>query len=230
MFMKLGVSTLGCLVLLAFGCDSKTGDGQTAVQANVPQTASASQSSSPSSPANVNNTASPQPSANLSTRPAASTGFLDACAMIEKSEIASVQGAPVQSEVPSTQAGNALAISQCYYTVASADGSKNLSVHLEVIQADPKGSNPKAVKDYWERAFGEKRKGEEGEEKEASKPPQPVSGVGEEAFWIGNAKVGALYALKKDKMVRLSIGGAYDPKTRLEKSKMLIENVLKRLA
>jgi hypothetical protein len=148
--------------------------------------------------------------------------------MIDKSEIASLQGAQVQSTVPGTQTTNGLAISQCYFTVNSADGSKNLSVHLEVIQPDPK--TPNAVKDYWERTFGEEHKGGRGEEEKESKPPQPVSGVGEEAFWIGNARVGALYALQKGKMVRVSVGGADDVKTKIEKSKKLVTDVLKRLS
>jgi hypothetical protein len=154
---------------------------------------------------------------------------VDACALLEKSEIASVQGAEVQSTVPSSQMNGSLAISQCYYTVTPADSSNNLSVHLEVIQADPK--SPNAVKEYWEKAFGEKeRKGEEAEEEKEGGPPQRVRGVGEEAFWIGNARVGALYALKKNKLVRVSIGGADDQKAKIEKSKKLVANVLKRLA
>jgi hypothetical protein len=228
MFVKLASTLFCCLVLLANGCGSKTGDGQTIAPANAPETASASPASPSSSPANVNGTASPQTPTNSSASEAAGTGFLDACAMINKSEIAATQGAPVQSMVPSTQTNAGLAISQCYYTVSSADGSKNLSVHLEVIQ--PNLKIPNAVKDYWERTFGEKHKGEGGEEEKESKPPQPVSGVGEEAFWIGNARVGALYALHKGKMVRVSVGGADDAKTKIEKSKKLAADVLKRLS
>ena len=223
MFVKLGITLLCCLVLLTNGCDSKS--AETVTQANAPQTASASASN----PASVNSAPSPAPTANSEASPKAGTGFVDACALIEKSEIASVQGAQVQSVTPSTLMNGALAISQCYYTVTSADGSKNLSVHLEVIKADPK--SPNAVKEYWERAFGDKEgKGEKDEAEKESGPPQPVSGIGEEAFWIGNAKVGALYALKKGKLVRVSVGGPDDPKTKLEKSKKLIANVLKRLA
>lgn len=230
MLFKLCVSLLCSLVLLcslgflATGCESKSGDGLTTAKANAPQTASASTSSSPS-PASVNSAASPQPPAPSSASPATSSGYLAACALIEKSEIASVQGAPVQSEVPSTQAGNALAISQCYFTVASPDGSKNLSVHLEVIQADAK--SPKAATEYWEKAFSSKGESDEAE-KEASKP-LPIPGVGEEAFWVGNTRAGALYALKKARIVRVSVGGPDDMKTKLEKSKTLIAKVLKRL-
>jgi hypothetical protein len=223
MTFKLGITLLGSLILLATGCNSKSGG--TVPQANAPQTASASASN----PANVNGAASPSPTINSPASPPSGTGFVDACALIEKSEIASVQGAEVQSSTPSTQMNGALAISMCYYTVTSADSSKNLSVHLEVIKADPK--SPNAVKEYWERAFEDKEgKGEKGEEEKESGPPQPVRGIGEEAFWMGNARVGALYALNKGKLVRVSIGGAYDPKTRLEKTKPLVANVLKRLS
>lgn len=221
MFAKLCVTLL--LFFLPTACDSKSGNSQTAAQPNA-QTVSAS----PSSPTTLNGAASPQPSANSSSSPLVGNSFLDACALIDSSEIASVQGAKVQSTVPSTQMNGTLAISQCYYTVNSANGSKNLSVNLTVIQADRK--NPNAVKDYWEKSFGENGKGEEGDEDKERKPPQPVSGVGEEAFWIANGKVGTLYTLKKNRMLRLSIGGAYDPKSRLDKSKTLIANALKHLS
>lgn len=223
MFVKLGGILLVCLVLLAAGCGSKPGDSQTGAQANAQQTASAP----PSSSTNVNGGANPQ--ANSSANPSMGNGFLNACAMINNSEIAGVQGAQVQSTTPSTQMNGDLAISQCYYALNSADGSKNLSVHLEVIQADPK--SPNAVKEYWERAFGDKDKNrEKGEEEEKeSGPPRPVRGVGEEAFWIGNAKVGALYALKKGKLVRISIGGVVDIEARLQKSKTLMEKALTRI-
>jgi len=139
-----------------------------------------------------------------------------------------VQGAPVQSVLPNTQMNGPLAISQCYFTVNSADGSQNLSVHLEVIQADQK--SPNAVKEYWERSFGEKHKGEEGEQEKEASAPLAVNGVGEEAFWVGNAKVGALYARQKNKMVRVSVGGAGDSKTKMEKSKQLAADALRRLS
>lgn len=222
MLIKPGVTLFCSLVLLAGGCDSKS--GETVTQSNGPQIASAS------NPANVNVAASPSPSANSEASPPAGAGFVNACTLIEKSEIAFVQGAEVQSVTPNSQMNGALAISQCYYAVNSADGSKNLSVHLEVIQPDPK--SPNAVKEYWQRAFGDKEgKGEKDEEEEKeSGPPRPVRGIGEEAFWIGNAKVGALYALKKGKLVRISIGGAVDVENRLQKSRTLMEKALKRIS
>ena len=220
MLFKLSICLISCLFLLANGSGSKSALAQNSAPVDTPPMASPYSSK----PTSVNGAAKLQRSAGFRS----SAGLLDACTLIDKLEIASLQGAPVQSLVPSNQSGGALAISQCYYTVV--DASKNLSVHLQVIQAAKKGSRSNVVKDYWEKAFEDKDRGEEEEgEKEASKP-LPISGVGEEAFWVGNHVVGALYALKKGNMVRVSVGGPDDAKTKIEKSKKLAAIVLKRLS
>jgi len=157
--------------------------------------------------------------------PTVPAGALDVCSLIDKSEIATEQGAQVQSTTPSNQVNGALVTSQCYYAVTSADGAKNLSVHLQVMKADSK--DPKAVSEYWKNAFHVEKKRTR-PKKEG--PPQAVAGVGEEAFWIDSGKTGVLYALKKDSLLRLSVGGAADPKIRLEKSKTLMAKALARVA
>ena len=40
---------------------------------------------------------------------------------------------------------------------------------------------------------------------------------------------GALYVLKKDQFLRLSVGGSADARTKLNKSKMLAQQILKKL-
>ena len=219
MLFKVSTYLITCLFLWPSGSGSKSALAQNSAPVNAPQMASPYYSKSPS----VTAAAKPEPSAGSRS----TGGLLDACTLIDKLEIASLQGAPVQSLVPSNQAGGALAISQCYYTVV--DASKNLSVHLQVIQAAQKGSRSNVVRDYWEKAFEDKDRGEEEGEKEASKP-LPINGVGEEAFWVGNNVAGALYALKKGNMVRVSVGGPDDTKTKIEKSKKLAAIVLKRLS
>jgi len=154
------------------------------------------------------------------TNTAAARPALDACSLIEKREIESVQGAKLQSTTPSIRSAPALAISQCYYTVVSSAGSQNLSVHLEVMQNDPKGANQNAVASLWRERF------KEAKEKEK---PKLVTGVGDDAYWVGNNKFGALYVLKKDKLVRVSVGGPDDQVTKIGKSKILAQKVLKRL-
>jgi len=208
MFFKLGISLIFFLVSLGNACDSKSSAGQhPAPEGNTSQTASA--------------------------------GALDACALIEKSEIASVQGVEVQQVQPTSQKHGDLNISQCYYTVISADGSKNLSVYVQVIQLDPKSARRDALKEFWEERFrseSRERRGEEREEREreeeeeAINPPVRVPGIVDEAFWLGTSRGGALYVLKKDKVLRVTVGGADDSaKAQIEKSKTLAHKALARL-
>lgn len=212
--MKTAFLLLCYLALLGHGCGRKPGESQTAGQSSTTQ----AQTGSPSA-ATAKSVTSP------ASIPATNTLGVDACLLIQKSEIAAVQGAQVQSTVPNAERNGDLVVSQCYFMVASADGSKNLSVHLQVTQADPKGSNPKAAKDHWERSF---RKSEgAGNKKKTDR--EPIAGIGEEAFWVGDNKMGVLYVLKKDKLIRVSIGGP-GSENRLEKSKTLMAKALGRLS
>ena len=146
-----------------------------------------------------------------------------ACSLIENSEVEAVQGARVQGVVPGSQPGGGFAISQCFYTVISADGSKNLSVHIEVTENAPESPNKNALGDLWRERF------EGAKEKKKADKPKPVSGVGDGAYWVGNNKMGALYVLQKDKLVRVSVGGPDDEAAKIEKSKALALKALSRL-
>jgi hypothetical protein len=175
----------------------------------------------------------------IKSEPARSTSGpvpLDVCALIEKSEIASVQGLPVQQIQATSQKHGDLDFAQCYYTAISADGSKNLSVYVQVIQRTAASVRRGAVKEFWKERFGreskereskEKRK-EEQDEAEAIDPPVRVSGIGDEAFWLGSSRGGALFVLKRGKVLRVTVGGA-DAKAQIEKSKTLAEKALERL-
>jgi len=54
-------------------------------------------------------------------------------------------------------------------------------------------------------------------------------GVGEEAFWVGNRIMGALYVLKGNAFLRISVGGEKDESVRITKTKTLAQKALKRL-
>jgi hypothetical protein len=56
-----------------------------------------------------------------------------------------------------------------------------------------------------------------------------VSGVGDEAWWTGNAQVGALYVLKGDAFLRISVGGGEPERARIERSRLLARRALRRL-
>jgi hypothetical protein len=69
--------------------------------------------------------------------------------------------------------------------------------------------------------------GSGGKEKES--PPRPVEGVGDEAFWLGNPASGALYVLKKDTYLRISVGGAGDERVKQRQATELARKALGRL-
>jgi hypothetical protein len=219
MFFKFAISLFCFLVSLGYACGSKSGAGQ---------------NSAPQPPA-IKSEAKPE------TDTPSSAAAFDACALIERSEIASVQGAEVQQAQPTSQKSGDLDISQCYYTATSTAPSKNFSVFLQVIQLAPGASRRDALKEFWEERFGreskekrreerEKREAREaGEEEEAINPPSRVSGIGNEAFWLGSSRGGALYVLRKEKVLRITVGGADDAKAQIERAKALAKKALARL-
>ncbi len=222
MFCKFCITILCCLLFFAEDCGSQTSGGATGTAARESAQAAAPTAAPVSAP----------PTETLAA--ATNAQGRDACGLIEKSEIASVQGQPVQSVFPSQQPDGNLAVSQCYYTVISADGSKNLSVHLQLAEdANSTGSQRSALREFWKSKFGHEaereRKAEKEEEEEAGEPLR-VRGIGDEAYWVGDSKMGALYVLKKDRMLRVSIGGPDEPQKKIEKSKALAAKALKRLS
>jgi hypothetical protein len=165
---------------------------------------------------------SPQASATPATAaaPATETGA-DACALLMKEEIQAVQGEQFKDTKPSQKTAAGLAISQCYFELPTASNS----IVLTVTRKAEGGRDPSQS---WQDTFHpdkESRKKEEGEERE----PQKIDGLGEEAFWTGTRVGGALFVLKGNCYIRISVGGAGDQAQKIEKSKALAEAVLKRL-
>jgi len=157
---------------------------------------------------------------------------VDACGLLQSSEIESIQGVQVQATQPTAQKHGKLVVSQCYYTAYSADGSKNLSVYLQVIQPDAGNAQGGSVKEFWEERFRnnkEKKRRPEHEAEESLGPPVLVSGIGDEAFWLASDRGGALYVLKNDRVVRVTAGAPVDGKNKIEKPKALAKKIIERL-
>ncbi len=79
-----------------------------------------------------------------------------------------------------------------------------------------------------ERAGKSEREREREREREGE-PYKRVRGVGEEAYWIGTNANGTLYAFKKDRLVRISIGGPGKDDDRLRRAEALAQKALARL-
>ena len=180
----------------------------------------------------------PQPSVRSQREPRK----IEGCSLITKEEIGTVQDTTVTDAKGSEGSDGVYLITQCYY----ASTEPNLSVSLAVTQLDPKSPTGRNPREQWKQSFGrfDKEKSEVKEEKEAKEegakgagreeeekaaPPKKIEGMGEDAFWSGNRFGGALYVLKGDVFIRISVGGPDNEETKIEKSKRLAEKALSRL-
>ncbi len=94
-----------------------------------------------------------------------------------------------------------------------------------------KGDGPAArdPKEFWQETFNKKKPAKEESEEEKSEGPERITDLGDDAYWTGDRVGGQLMVLKGDLYFKISVGGAGDRATKLEKSKALARCVLKRL-
>jgi hypothetical protein len=158
----------------------------------------------------------------------------DPCALLTSADVQAVQGDAVQETKPSTQPAGGLVMSQCLFRTASPSKSVSLAI------ASPGTVSPRT---FWQKQFHsgnpeseekDKDKAASGrknakQEEDESTRPRAIKGVGEQAYWVGSPMVGALYLLKRDTFLRLSVGGVRDESARIEKSIALARLALKRL-
>jgi len=159
----------------------------------------------------------------------------DACAMLTRADVQKIQGDAVQETKPSTPPAGGLIMSQCLFRTANP--SKSVSVAIAL----PGSTSPRA---FWHKQFpstkpsaedaAEKKraagsKEDKKEEEEESTRPRTIQGIGEQAYWVGSPMTGALYVLKGDTFLRISVGGVREESARIEKSVALARLVLKHL-
>ena len=218
---------LCCLLLTAAGCSrSKEPTVVTLPQSATPQTAVAA-----ASPANQDISAG-------SVGPEASQSKMDACVLLTSKDLQSVQGEALKETKPSTRSDDGFIISQCFYTLPTFTNSVSLMVAQRgesVGARDPK--------EFWKETFHRADESEKDREKDKDKaqasargpeeeeavPLQKIAGVGDDAYWTGNRVGGALYALKGNIYIRISVGGPGDQAAKIKKAKALAQIILKRL-
>jgi len=159
---------------------------------------------------------------------------IDACALLTSKEIEGVQGEAFKETKLSGQATSGFLMSQCFFTLPTFTNSVSL-----LLAQRGEGSDAKDPKEFFRERFDEKRAGEserdrerdkkKGEEEEEGTPPQKISGIGDEAYWTGSRVGGALYVLKGNTYVRISIGGPAEQAAKIKKTKALAAKVLARL-
>ena len=161
---------------------------------------------------------------------------IDPCSLLKSKEIAAVQGEPVQEAKPNEQPGSGLIMLQCLFRTTTPSRSVSLAI------AAPSAVSPRA---FWRKQFhageaaakqgnsaGAEKKSvaERGEREEnESTRPRPIAGLGEEAYWVGGPIAGALYVLKGNTFLRISVGGIREESARIEKSRALARIALKHM-
>ena len=162
----------------------------------------------------------------------------DVCQLLTRAEIQGVQNEPVEETKPSAQPSGGFMMLQCFYRTKTFAKS----VSLALAAPDSARLSALAPREFWRKQFhppelveeekpvaGKAPKKVEVEREEGMRKPRPIDGLGEEAYWVGNRISGALYVLKGNSFLRISVGGVPEESARMEKSKALAHAALKRL-
>jgi hypothetical protein len=168
--------------------------------------------------------------------PASAKKNVEVCNLLTSAEIEAVLGEAAKQTKSSTQPGGGLLMSQCFFGMA---GSAK-SVSLAVATANPADKSKLTPRVFWRKQFhsvdqeeksraGKTGNRSESEREEELSKARSIAGLGEEAYWVGNPILGALYVLQGDKFLRISVGGIRQEPERIEKSKALAQAALKRL-
>ena len=132
-----------------------------------------------------------------------------------------MQGEALVGTKPTQNAARGLAIHDCFFTLPTFTNS----ISLSVTQNGP-GPDTRDARQWWQETFASAMA--KGSEK--SPPPQKVDGIGDEAYWTGDARMGALYVLKGSRALRISVGGpAADTAQKIDKARAIAEAALQRL-
>ena len=152
---------------------------------------------------------------------------IDACTLLSGQDIQAVQGEAVKEAKLTTRSDDKFITSQCFYSLTTFSNSVSLAVTER--KEGPDSQDPK---EYWRELFDSDRtkaRGESDEREEKEGAPLRVEGIGDEAFWSGSRVGGALYVLKSNRYIRVSIGGTDDQQTKIRKLKALAKKAIARL-
>ena len=158
---------------------------------------------------------------------------IEVCNLLTSAEIQAVLGEAAKQTKSSTQpgmAGSAKSVSLAVARTNPADNSKLTPRAFWRKQFHPsdRQSDRQEGKEQAARA-GKVGERSEAEREEELRKARAITGIGEEAYWVGNPILGALYVLQGDMFLRISVGGIRQEPERIEKSKALARAALKHL-
>ena len=148
----------------------------------------------------------------------------DPCRLLTDAEVRAVQGHAPTRKISSEQPAGSFRFTQCFYRTPEL--SSSVSVALGIPVTDSKRSGPR---DYWQAQFKREERDEREESDEKKQEPRRVAGLGDEAFWVGDPVTGALYVLRGEVFLRVSVGGSADQSQKIKRATTLAIYALKRL-
>jgi hypothetical protein len=148
----------------------------------------------------------------------------DPCRLLTDIEVRAVQSQTPAEKIPSEQPAGAFRFTQCFYRAREL--SSSVSVALGVPLSDDKRSGPR---DYWRAQFKREHRDEREESDEKKNEPRRLAGLGDDAFWVGDPVTGALYVLRGDVFLRVSVGGPPTQAEKIKRARALALYALKRL-
>jgi len=145
---------------------------------------------------------------------------INACQVLSARDVAAVQGARFKSTKLKESGNREMQVSQCFYAMPRLSDS----ISVDLIRGDTRG--------FWKKHFADVR-----DEQLASTKPHHereaqairVAGLGDAAVWSGNRLAGALYAMKGETIVRVSVGGDAPQEQKIERAKKLAARALRKL-
>jgi len=161
----------------------------------------------------------------------------DPCRVLTPGEVGEISGGRIAATKGTRRFAGGFEISDCFYRSEAFQDSVSVEV---TRRATTSSSSSRSVREHWTAMFhaepGDEDDGPRGEAegananaKEKEVPPRPVEGVGDEAFWLANPASGALYVLKGDAYLRISVGGAADEAAKQRRATELARKALGRL-
>ncbi len=154
----------------------------------------------------------------------------DPCQLLTVTDIQRAQGERFSGTRQTEKEAGGFRLLECFYSTPTPTRSVSLAVAVSDASKKVASGGPRG---FWKERFHAANEKESDEaradgEKEETRPPLAVSGVGEEAYWMGNRLAGALYVLSGERFLRISLGGAESDEIKRRKSVVLAKAVLAR--
>ena len=150
---------------------------------------------------------------------------IDPCALLADEDLRAVQERVLEERIPSEREGASFRVLQGLYRTPDVTGSVSLALSVTVSGSGADSETGAGPRRYWSERFH----GPEAAPSPKEQPPRPVPGLGDEAFWVGDAVAGSLYVLDGGRFLRLSVGGVREEAVRRERAVALAARALARL-